>query len=152
MAWSCGPDFLPKCLRLPFLSEDFSFKGLQVAQFHEFVRIAGVAILTAVFTASIRIDGPGERYARGLAAVQLLARRQRSIFYTPLLLESGALRCKPSYSGEFDELGHGQNRLRRCLPVHSSPFILHCQAAAILTVRLRGQERNDTLLTKAVQG
>ena len=49
--------------------EDFVFEFGAVAQFHEFVGVAGVAIAAGELATSVRVDAPGERHA-GPGAVE----------------------------------------------------------------------------------
>ena len=41
--------------------EDFPLELDPVAQFHELMRVAGIAVLAGKFASAIRIDGPGKR-------------------------------------------------------------------------------------------
>src|SRR5208282_2650748 len=51
----------PKQCRRLLLDENLSFELHAVAQFHELVGIARIAILASELAAAIRIDGPGKR-------------------------------------------------------------------------------------------
>jgi hypothetical protein len=59
------PDLGPKRGRLKMFGVDFAFEQFRIAQFHEFVSIAGVAVFTAIFAAAIRIDGPDGTHPSG---------------------------------------------------------------------------------------
>jgi len=53
---------------------------IRAIQFHKFMRVAGVAVDAAEFAAAIRIHGPAEGHAFGIATIQNRAHRQQKIF------------------------------------------------------------------------
>ena len=60
--------------------EDFGLEVCGVAEFHEFVGVAGVAILTAEFAAAIGIDHPAEGHSWAGAARYVLAGGEFKVF------------------------------------------------------------------------
>ncbi len=82
---------------------DLALKVLRVAELHEFVRVACVAILAAEFAASIGVDGPVKRHAPAVASGHITARGQIEVFDAPLGFE---LRTLGGKSGDANELGH----------------------------------------------
>ncbi len=83
--------------------EDFALEVLRVAQLHELVRVAGIAVLAAEFAAAVGIDGPVERNALAGAFRDIAARGQIEILDAALGFELGAL---GGQTGDADELGH----------------------------------------------
>ena len=75
------------------LGENLAFEELGLVQFHEFVRIARVAILAAEFAAAIRVNGPDEAHHRIRVPADEAARFELEVFNALFLLKHSA-RCR----------------------------------------------------------
>ena len=67
------------------------FEVFGLAELHEFVGVAGVAILAAEFAAAIGVDHPAEGHARAGAARYVFAGGELEVFGAALGFERGAL-------------------------------------------------------------
>ena len=56
-------DFGPKRNSLKLFRVNLALEQLRIAQLHELVRIASVAVFAAIFAAPIRVDGPDGPHA-----------------------------------------------------------------------------------------
>src|SRR2546427_7894098 len=97
------------------LDEDLPLEIDSVAEFHEFMRVAGVAILAGELASAIRIDSPGERQiALAHHAIQQRMRPEREVLYVVAFAEGLALRRDPGDAHQFlTGLGIGKERKRR---------------------------------------
>ena len=95
--------FVAKRGRVETFGVDFALELKRIAQLHELVRVAGVAILAPELAAAIGVDGPAERDARAVAARQKRARLQLEIFDAPLGFDSGT--CGGEF-GDAHEIRH----------------------------------------------
>ena len=97
------PQFLPETRRVEMFGEDFALELQRIAQLHEFVSVAGIAILAAEFAAAIGIDRPAKRHARAVASGQEYCGVARSKYSTARLASrrglSAASRAIPTRSG-----------------------------------------------------
>src|SRR5581483_8427884 len=65
-----------------------------IAHLHELVRVARITIFAAELAASVGVDGPRERHARGSAAIEQRARRKGEVLYQVPLPDRLAFRGK----------------------------------------------------------
>ena len=100
------------------LDEDLLLEVHAIAHFHEFVGIAGIAILAGKFAAAVRIDRPFKGHADAGAAIQQGAYGQGEVFDVVSLAERLALGSKAGDTDQF-RLGERQEGKRS----HYSPFV-----------------------------
>jgi hypothetical protein len=81
--------------------KDFPLELERIAQLHEFMRVAGVAILATELAAAVRIDHPVKRDARAIASRQEFAAGQIEILDPVFRFEGGAFGGEPSNADEF---------------------------------------------------
>ena len=93
--------FSPKRGGLKLFGEDFALEQLRVAQFHEFVGVAGIAVFAAIFAAAIRIDGPDVAHP-ARSSPDKAARFKFQIFHLALGFQQVA---GSSQAGDADEFG-----------------------------------------------
>ena len=72
------------------LYENFALEVFGLAEFHEFVSVAGVAILATEFAAAIGIDHPAEGHAGTGAACDVFSGGEFEVFRTTLGFERRA--------------------------------------------------------------
>jgi hypothetical protein len=74
-----GFEFVTKRVFIPVFCVDFGFERLRISSLQKLVREPGIAVLAAILTTPVRINGPGERDAFGMATVEPSTRRQGPI-------------------------------------------------------------------------
>ncbi len=88
------PQVAPELRGDVLLGVNLTLEFQAIAQLHELVRVARVAILTGKLAAAVGIDRPGERHARRIAAIEDGARGDGEVFDVVALGERLALGCK----------------------------------------------------------
>src|SRR2546428_10117129 len=86
------PQLLAEQIRGVLLDVDLLFEIHPISHFHEFVRVAGMAILASKLAAAVGVDGPGERHADAGAAVEQGTDGQGEIFHLVSLAEGFTVR------------------------------------------------------------
>ena len=83
---------------------DFLFEIFGLAEFHEFVSVAGVAILAAEFAAAIGVDHPAEGHASAGAARYVFAGGELEVLGAALGFERG------TFGGQAGDTDQGCHR------------------------------------------
>src|SRR5579862_7287077 len=110
----CGPDrdrfpawnlvqLVAKPGGVELLRENLPLELERIAELHEFVRVAGVAILAAELAAPVRIDGPAERHPGARAVSDVGARWEFEILDAALGFDKRAFGGE---AGDADEFRH----------------------------------------------
>jgi hypothetical protein len=115
---------VPRQFRRVLLDVDFLLELPTITHFHEFVRVAGIAVFAGELTAAVGIGGPGERQPSVTdATVQQGTSRQSKVLNIVALAKRSAFRREAGNAYERRLLGNREQGTGARWGLSYSPFV-----------------------------